>query len=110
MYLPFKLKIEIHEIRIAGILGLTFDPGLMNVEVGFSEKPQIDLRVDVDVTFGIVSMPFQSLVQDQIRKGLDEFLLNNLIQPQRTKFKVLAGKDSEKKGVTPEDFQRAQAA
>jgi len=42
--------------------------------------------------------------------GLDEFLLNHLIEPRRTKFKVLAGKDSDKKGVTPEDFQRAQAA
>ena len=42
----------------------------------FAEQPKVEVNVDVEVTFGLVGMPFQSLVQARIIEASDNSVMH----------------------------------
>jgi hypothetical protein len=107
-YIPFKLRITVAKIALKGVLELQFTPMAGHVHIGFVEEPEIGITVEVEVTFGFVSMPFQSMVKARIEREFRKAIRKHVVLPNKVRFRVTAKKGP--KGVTDEDFQRAQAA
>eukprot|EP00039_Didymoeca_costata_P032749 m.39241 g.39241 ORF g.39241 m.39241 type:complete len:342 (+) comp9523_c1_seq2:3123-4148(+) len=108
LYLPFKMKIVVRDMSVTGNLCVSFSQGLDYVWLSFATHPAIGVSVDVEILLGVVSMPFQSMIQRQVQREFNLWVENHLITPNKMRFKCLAS--GKKAGITEEDFQKAAAA
>lgn len=67
----------------------------------FAQEPEVGVNVTVEVTFGIVGMPFQSLVQARIIEAIHAAITKRFVNPNRTKFRALVRVFS---STQPHDF------
>ena len=49
--------------------------------MAFEDMPTIEMEVDVEVSYGIVGLPFQSMVQRRIIAKTKEALKSKLVAP-----------------------------
>lgn len=66
-----------------------------------AQEPEVGVNVTVEVTFGIVGMPFQSLVQARIIEAIHAAITKRFVNPNRTKFRALVSVFS---STQPHDF------
>lgn len=107
-YIPFSLSIRVSGITIDGRFSLKLSPLLDYFWVSFGKDIQLDMNVEVEVTWGIVNMPLQATIEKMVRTGLDDWLRTSLIEPNSMRFTGIPLKGE--RGVTDEDVQKATVA
>mmetsp|Transcript_21167 Transcript_21167/g.55116 ORF Transcript_21167/g.55116 Transcript_21167/m.55116 type:complete len:433 (+) Transcript_21167:276-1574(+) len=110
-YIPFTLVIHVSKIKINGRFTLSLAPDMSYAWVSFHKDVSVDMTVDSEVTWGILNMPLQSMIEGMVKKGFDDWLRGALIEPNRLRINILADKLKEDgEGITDADFEKARSA
>jgi hypothetical protein len=125
-YLYFELSIRVSRVSVRGRVRADFimPLGLGGVKLGFVRKPSLAMDLESTVTLGLVPVPLQDQIADLVRSLVDDWLVDNLVEPNTMHFRTvdraalrrsrLAGEagddDADSRRAVDDDVERAVLA
>lgn len=95
--------------QVNGRFKLSLAPDMSYAWVSFEKDVHVDMSVECEVTWGIVNVPLQAIIEGMVKKGFDDWLRSALIEPNRMRLSILADKMTGD-ALTEEDVAKAKSA
>jgi len=105
----FSLGLRLHGFGIRGRVSIAFPGGdrgdLSEVELCFTELPEVTFALESNVKMGLVPLPIRSQLDAKVRSTLSQVLSTSLVAPNKTSVKISALRP--KQALTDNDIRQA---